>query len=85
MSALNAFVLFSVLSSALIPLRIPTMIARITISPTEDTVNEMLETLFLAKDSKAACSSALKPRIKSKYQNFRTYFLIPCCASPADS
>lgn len=59
-STLNAFVLFSVLSSALIPSRIPTMIARIIISPTEETVNEMFETLFLDRDSKAACSSALE-------------------------
>jgi hypothetical protein len=63
-STLNAFVLFSVLSPAFIPSRIPTMIMRINISPMEETVNEMFETLFLDRDSKAACSSALEEWIR---------------------
>ena len=51
MSTLNALVLFSVLSSELSPLRMPTMTARMRISPAEHTVNEMLEIRFRCRDS----------------------------------
>ena len=44
---LNAFVLFSVLSSDLMPFRIPTITARIMISPAEHTAKETLEMRFL--------------------------------------
>ena len=51
MSTLNAFVLFSVLSSDFRPFRIPTMIARMMISPAEQTANETLEIRFRSMDS----------------------------------
>ena len=51
MSTLNAFVLFSVLSSDLRPFKMPTMMARTMISPAEHTAKEMLEILFLSSDS----------------------------------
>ena len=44
---LNAFVLFSVLSSDLTPFRMPTITARIRISPAEHTAKETLEMRFL--------------------------------------
>ena len=44
---LNAFVLFSVLSSDLMPFRMPTITARIMISPAEHTAKETLEMRFL--------------------------------------
>ena len=56
---LNARVLFSTLSSACRALKIPTITTRMSISPAEQTVKEMLEILFLWRDSKLACSSAL--------------------------
>ena len=59
MSALNAFVLFSVLASDLRPLRIPTMTARMMISPAEETANETFEMRFLSMDSRFACASVL--------------------------
>ena len=65
-STLNVFVLFSVLSPAFIPSIIPTMITRKNISPMEETVNEMFETLFLDRDSKAACSSTLEEWIRKR-------------------
>lgn len=40
---LKAFVLFSVLSSDLRPLRIPTMIAKITISPAEQIAKDVFD------------------------------------------
>lgn len=84
-SALNALVLFSVLSPAFIPSRIPTMITRTSISPTEETVNEMFETLFLDKDSKAACSSALEKRIRQSISHSQgSHLLVPCRTSSAD-
>ena len=48
---LKALVLFSVLSSLLIPLRIPTMIASMTISPAELTVKDIFEMRFRSIDS----------------------------------
>ena len=44
---LNAFVLFSVLSSDLTPFRMPTITARTKISPAEHTAKETLEMRFL--------------------------------------
>lgn len=51
MSTLKALVLFSVLSSDLSPLRMPTMIARTTISPAEHTAKDTLDILFRSSDS----------------------------------
>ena len=51
MSTLNALVLFSVLSSDLRPLRIPTMTARMMISPAEHTAKDTLDIRFLSSDS----------------------------------
>ena len=51
MSTLTAFVLFSVLASDLRPFRIPTMTARMTISPAEHTANDTLDIRFLSSDS----------------------------------
>ena len=53
---LNALVLFSVLSSDFRPFKMPTMTARMMISPAEQTANEMLDILFLSIDSYSACS-----------------------------
>lgn len=58
-NTLNAFVLFSVLSSDLRALRIPTMTARIKISPAEQTAKETLEMRFRWSDSNDAWSSGL--------------------------
>ena len=51
MSTLNALVLFSVLSSERSPLRMPTMTARMRISPAEHTAKETLEIRFRWRDS----------------------------------
>ena len=51
MSTLNAFVLFSVLASDLRPFRMPTITARMMISPAEQTAKDTLEILFLSSDS----------------------------------
>lgn len=51
MSALNAFVLFSVLASDFKPFRMPTMIARMIISPAEQTANETLDMRLRSIDS----------------------------------
>ena len=59
MRTLNAFVLFSVLASDLRPLRMPTITARMIISPAEETAKETFDMRFLSIDSKSACSSAL--------------------------
>jgi len=48
---LKARVLFSVVSSLLTAFKIPTIIAKITTSPTEQTVKEMLEIRFRDNDS----------------------------------
>ena len=48
---LKAFVLFSTLESDFRPFKMPTIIAKMTISPREHTVKEMLEILFLSIDS----------------------------------
>lgn len=56
---LKPLVLFSVLWSDLRPLRIPTIIASITISPAEQTAKEMFDTRLRAIDSKCACSTGL--------------------------
>ena len=48
---LKALVLFSVLASLLMAFRIPTMIARMTISPAELTANEIFDIRFLWMDS----------------------------------
>ena len=58
-STLNALVLLSALASAFSALRMPTMIARITISPAELMAKEILETRLRAKDSKWEWSSGL--------------------------
>lgn len=50
-STLKAFVLFSTLASDLMPFKMPTMIAKMTISPTEQTANDMFDMRFLAMDS----------------------------------
>ena len=59
MRTLNALVLFSVLASDLIPLSIPTIIARMMISPAEQTAKEMFDMRLRAIDSKSACSLEL--------------------------
>lgn len=51
---LNAFVLFSVLSSDRKPLRIPTITASIIISPAEHTVNEIFDIRFRASEVKSS-------------------------------
>ena len=48
---LKARVLFSVVSSLLTAFKMPTIIAKIIISPTEQTVKEMLEIRFRDNDS----------------------------------
>ena len=59
---LNAFVLFSVLSSDRRPFKIPTMTARIRISPAEHTKKDMLDNLFRDSDVKVVCSSRLRKK-----------------------
>jgi len=56
---LNAFVLFSVLSSDRRPFKIPTMTARIRISPAEHTKKDMLDNRFRDSEVKVVCSSRL--------------------------
>jgi hypothetical protein len=57
---LNALVLFSVLASDLTPLRMPTMIARTTISPSEQMVKDMLEMRFREREVSRVWSSMLR-------------------------
>jgi len=59
-STLNALVLFSVLSSECKPFRMPTITARMMISPAEQTANDMFEIRFLAREWKCPWSSCLK-------------------------
>ena len=54
MRTLNALVLFSVLSSECRPFSMPTMMARMIISPAEQTANDTFEILFLSMDSNSA-------------------------------
>ena len=54
MRTLNALVLFSVLSSECRPFSMPTMMARMMISPAEQTANDTFEILFLSMDSNSA-------------------------------
>ena len=60
MRMLKAFVLFSVLSSEWMALRMPTMMASTTISPTEQTVKDKLEMRLRDKEVSLVCSSALQ-------------------------
>lgn len=64
MITLKALVLFSVLSPDLRPFNMPTIIARTTISPAEQTANEILEIRFRIIDSKWACASTLCANIR---------------------
>jgi hypothetical protein len=59
MIALNPRVLLSTDESALIPFRMPTIMAKMMTSPTELTTNDMLDNRFRCSDSRAACSSML--------------------------
>lgn len=51
MRILKAFVLFSTLASDFIPLRMPTITAKMMISPAEQTAKETFEMRFRATDS----------------------------------
>ena len=59
MSTLNAFVLFSVLSSDLIAFSIPTMTTKMMISPAEQTAKETFDIRLRCSDSNSAWSLAL--------------------------
>ncbi len=87
-STLNAFVLFSTLLSDLIPFRIPTITARIRISPAEQTANDIFEILFLSIDSRSAWSSALvlqSGEINVEMINWQTDDFVPSVTWIADS
>ena len=85
---LNAFVLFSVLASECTPFKIPTMIAKMTTSPTEAIVKDILETRLRSSDSKLACSSCLNVDsiLEQVYEprSGRTYGFWPSDTSSAD-
>jgi hypothetical protein len=58
---LNTFMLFAILSPAFSPLRIPTIMTRIRISPMEEMVKEMFKTQLRERDLNSACLSQLNP------------------------
>jgi len=74
MITLKALVLFSVLSPDLRPFKIPIIIARIMISPAEQTANEILEMRFRIMDSKLACASSLCADVRFTAREMRNKY-----------
>jgi hypothetical protein len=67
-NTLNALVLFSTLSSDFKPLRIPTMIARMTISPAEQMAKDMFEIRLRESEAKRLWSCKLS--VEHEYQEY---------------
>lgn len=84
---LKALVLFSVLASDFMPLRMPTMMTRMKISPREQIVNDMLEMRFRESEVRRAWLWRLKKRVKMterKERHFADVFS-PFLTSTKDS